>query len=182
VFHTLDFDLIGPCSYLLDPEFWIPDFDLCLLPMMIGFKYRFYYLLKPLIPRRLQISLRRFIVMRTREKYRSIWPVDERAARKPEGWKGWPEGKQFALILTHDVETAKGQERCYHLAELEERLGFRSSFNFVPEGYKVDAELRYYLTGNGFEVGVHGLCHDAKYFDQREEFRMRANKIIVLYA
>ena len=115
--------------------------------------------------------------MRKRLKYADIWPIDEKAGNKPEGWQGWPEGKQFALVLTHDVDTAKGQERCYKLAELEERLGFRSSFNFVPERYKVDTELRHYLTGNGFEVGVHGLCHDANYFNLREEFRMRANKI-----
>ena len=73
--------------------------------------------------------------MRMRKKYVGVWPIDERAGKAPKGWQGWPEGKKFALVLTHDVDTAKGQERCYQLAELEERLGFRSSFNFVPERY-----------------------------------------------
>ena len=43
-------------------------------------------------------------------------------------------GKKFGFVLTHDVEGAKGLERCRALAELEIDLGFRSSFNFVPEG------------------------------------------------
>ena len=38
--------------------------------------------------------------------------------------------------------------------QLEQDLGFRSSFNFIPEGsYRVPAELRQELTANGFEVG-----------------------------
>jgi hypothetical protein len=41
---------------------------------------------------------------------------------------GWPNGKKFALVLTHDVESAEGLDKCYQLAEIEERLGFRSSF------------------------------------------------------
>jgi hypothetical protein len=115
--------------------------------------------------------------MRKRQKYADVWPIDERAAKKPEGWQGWPKEKQFALVLTHDVDTQRGHDRCRMLAEMEITTGFRSSFNFVPERYKVDTELRHYLSGNGFEVGVHGLCHDAKYFNLREEFGMRAKKI-----
>jgi hypothetical protein len=121
--------------------------------------------------------LRRQIVKRQRIKYADIWPIDKRSFRKPEGWKGWPEGKQFALILTHDVDTAFGQEKCRDLMNLEMELGFRSAFNFVPERYTVNAELRNLLTQDGFEVGVHGLYHDGKYFTSREEFRRRAVKI-----
>ena len=42
----------------------------------------------------------------------------------PEGWSGWPDGKKFALVLTHDVETTKGLDKCYQLAEIEERTWF----------------------------------------------------------
>lgn len=106
-----------------------------------------------------------------------IWPIDKRAAEKPEGWKGWPAGKKFALVLTHDVETAKGQDKCHKLIQLEKELGFRSSFNFVPKRYNVSSELRSYLTDNGFEVGVHGLYHDGKYYTSRKKFQERAIKI-----
>jgi len=61
--------------------------------------------------------------------------------------------------------------------ELEKNLGFRSSFNFVPERYNVSSVVRSELVRNGFEVGVHGLNHDGKLFSSREVFSARAKKI-----
>jgi hypothetical protein len=136
-----------------------------------------YYQLKPLIPRSLQIKLRRALVQRKRKKCEDVWPIDERATRPPAGWQGWPDGKKFALVLTHDVDTQRGHDRVRELAELETKLGFRSSFNFVPRRYDVSADLRRYLTDNGFEVGVHGLYHDGMYFKSRDIFRKRAEGI-----
>jgi hypothetical protein len=136
-----------------------------------------YYLIKPFIPRRLQLEIRRRVIFYKRSKYSDVWPINEHAGKPPERWPGWPEGKKFALVLTHDVETAEGQERCIQLAMLEERLGFRSSFNFVAEGYPVSAELRGYLKKRGFEVGVHGLIHNGNPFRSKEVFQKQAAKI-----
>jgi peptidoglycan/xylan/chitin deacetylase (PgdA/CDA1 family) len=136
-----------------------------------------FYTIKPLIPRRLQISMRRFRARVKLLTQADIWPVHEEAATPPKNWMGWPDGKKFAFILTHDVDTAKGQERCRDLIDLERRMGFVASYNFVPERYKVNEGLRNYLTENGFEVGVHGLNHDGKYFSSRSLFRKRAIKI-----
>lgn len=136
-----------------------------------------YYNLKPLIPRRIQIELRRLYISRLSKKYTDVWPIDERAATPPTGWKGWPKGKRFAVILTHDVDTARGQTRCRDLMTMEKDLGFRSSFNFVPLRYEVSSELREEIVENGFEVGVHGLCHDGKYYKSREFFSQRAKRI-----
>jgi hypothetical protein len=136
-----------------------------------------YYLMKPLIPRRLQIELRRIIVRKKRARYAHVWPIDEKAGTPPEGWAGWPDGKKFALVLTHDVETAKGHANCRKLMELEEKLGFRSSFGFVPERYPVSPELRKDLQQRGFEVAVHGLLHDGLYYRSRDVFRRRAARI-----
>jgi hypothetical protein len=116
-------------------------------------------------------------MLRRRALHADIWPIDEKASRQPEGWSGWPGKKRFALILTHDVETERGQEKCYKLTKIEEALGFRSSFNFVPERYSVSSELRHYLVSNGFEVGVHGLYHDGKLYKSRKIFQERAVKI-----
>jgi len=112
-----------------------------------------------------------------RRRCGAIWPIDERAGNPPPGWKGWPDGKKFAFVLLHDVDTFKGHEKVRDLAALEERLGFRSSFNFVPEGYPVSPELRAELKDRGFEVGVHGLVHDGRLFSNRELFLKRAAKI-----
>lgn len=136
-----------------------------------------YYHIKPVIPRKLQILIRGQYVRKIRAAYSDIWPIDRNAANKPEGWKGWPDNKRFALVLTHDVETARGQEKCYALADIEEQLGFRSSFNFVPERYNVSPELRQYLVDKGFEVGVHDLKHDGKLFRSRKIFQRRARRI-----
>jgi hypothetical protein len=136
-----------------------------------------YYHLKPFIPRRLQIAMRRNIALRKRKRYRNEWPIDQAAGRVPEGWTGWPGKKQFAFVLTHDVDTAKGQSNCMALADLETELGFRSSFNFVPERYPVSHDLRDSLSVKGFEIGVHGLHHDGKLYRTKKIFSERAEKI-----
>jgi len=108
------------------------------------------------------------------KKYRDIWPIDERAATPPSGWPGWPDGKKFALVLTHDVEKQGGVEKCLQLMEIEKKFGFRSSFNFVPHDYVVPKELRKRLTDSGFEVGVHGLTHDGNMFRDRALFERQS--------
>jgi hypothetical protein len=75
------------------------------------------------------------------------------------------------------VETAKGQENCRRLMDLEEKLGFRSSFGFVPERYPVLAELRKDLEERGFKVAVHGLLHDELYYKSRATFSARSSRI-----
>ncbi len=144
---------------------------------MVNCHNKIYYRLKPFVPRRLQIFLRMMMVLRKRSLCKNIWPIDENARKPPDGWSGWPDQKQFALVLTHDVDTAKGQERSRHLTRLEEDLGFRSSFNFVPERYEVSSKLRDRLTESGFEVGVHGLNHDGNLFKSKKIFQDRSYKI-----
>ncbi len=137
-----------------------------------------YYLLKPWVPWRARVGARRFFAVRKRKATQAIWPIDEAAAQTPANWPGWPEGKKCSFVITHDVEGASGLAKCRQLAEVEMELGFRSSFNFIPEGeYRVSAELRNWLTENGFEVGVHDLHHDGKLFDSEEGFRAKAKKI-----
>jgi hypothetical protein len=139
--------------------------------------HKLYYQLKPFIPRSLQITLRRMVVRRKRNLYEHIWPIDEKANKPPEGWTGWPDGKKFALVLMHDVDTEKGHEKCLQLMQLDEKMGFRSSFNFVPERYHVSSEVRRILVEKGFEVGVHGLKHDGKLFLSRKIFLEQAAQI-----
>src|SRR5262249_4234489 len=89
----------------------------------------------------------------------------------------WPDNHRFALVLTHDVENVEGAAFVPVLADLEERLGFRSSFNFVPERYTVDQALLSALRQRGFEIGVHGLKHDGRLFSSRHIFTCRAARI-----
>ena len=82
------------------------------------------------------------------------------------------------MLFTHDVESSEGVAKVRQLAELEMSYGFRSSFNFIPEGpYKDPVELRAWLLENGFEVGVHDLNHDGHLYESRESFAEKAKSI-----
>jgi hypothetical protein len=98
--------------------------------------------------------------------------------RPPEGWHGWPDGKQFAFVLTHDIEGKEGLLKCRPLMDLDRKWGFRSSFNLVPQGgYPITQKLRDTITQAGFEVGVHDLRHDGKLYRSRAEFDQNAIRI-----
>jgi predicted glycosyltransferase/peptidoglycan/xylan/chitin deacetylase (PgdA/CDA1 family) len=139
--------------------------------------FKFYYALKAVFPRSIQIRLRQMSVRRLQRHVGDVWPILESAGRAPEGWKGWPEGKQFALVLTHDVETARGVARVPEIMALEERYGVRSAFNLVPKRYVTPPELRQELVRRGFEVGIHGLYHDLSLFRSKKEFMRQAVEI-----
>jgi hypothetical protein len=130
-----------------------------------------------MMPRWLQLELRRIAINIKRRKVDGHWPILQTAARKPASWDGWPDQKNFALILTHDVETAVGQKNCSILMDMEKELGFCSSYNFVPQRYKVSKSLLFMLKSNGFEIGVHGLYHDGKLFRSKDLFDSRAETI-----
>lgn len=138
----------------------------------------FFYIIKPLIPRRLQLFFRRKLIFRCINKHSDIWPIDPYAVTPPEKWTGWPEGKKFAFVLVHDVDTKKGYDASSSLMKVDQDMGFRSSFNFVPERcYCLSEEFRCQLQKSGFEVGVHDLKHDGKLFKSEKIFTERSRKI-----
>jgi hypothetical protein len=154
---------------------------------------RLYYMVKPVLPRTFTCWLRRLYSTSSRSTFTPGWPIENRYTafmgevlrqlllemeKQAVQYRAlWPDGAQFALVLTHDVETAEGKSFVRAVADLEEILGFRSSFNFVPERYPVDDDLIEELNARGFEVGVHGLKHDGKLFSSYHEFLRRAEKI-----
>lgn len=151
---------------------------------------RIYYELKPFLPRSLIRMMRRFYQPLANDSFSLGWPIEERyplfiweICRQIMNLTGstytpiWPEEKHYALVLTHDIETARGQEIVRQVADLEENLGFRSSFYFVPERYSIDQSLIGELKERGFEIGIHGLKHDGKLFSSRDEFERRSKVI-----
>ena len=144
--------------------------------MLIPLRSDLYYRLRPLIPRRLQLVLRQWHASR---QYRKSchWPIWEETASPPPGWSGWPGGKRFAVVLTHDVEQEGGLLHCGDLADLEEERGLRSAFGFVPRRYRTPESLRRMLVDRGFEVMVHDLDHDGKLFRNWRSFAERSRAI-----
>lgn len=144
---------------------------------MLSAKNIFFYYVKPLVPRPVQLSIRRYLVNKKRKISKGIWPINEAAANPPPGWQGWPDKKQFALILHHDVDTKQGHDSCRNLMDLEEKLGVRSTFFVVPERYRVSMDLLQEIKQRGFGLGVHGLKHDGKLFISYKTFTEQAEKI-----
>jgi hypothetical protein len=143
-----------------------------------GLLARAYFAVKPYIPRRIRMAVRRGRARRIIKSCHSTWPINPDAGEVPAGWPGWPDSKEFALVITHDVESPSGLEKVKNLAELEISHGFRSSFNFIPEGpYADPVEVREWLEARGFEVGVHDLNHDGRLYGSREGFREKAGRI-----
>ncbi|HEX3660849.1 MAG TPA: glycosyltransferase [Acidobacteriaceae bacterium] len=137
-----------------------------------------YYLVKPILPWRLRVALRQWRAERRRRASADEWPIDARSATVPPRWPGWPDGKRFALVLTHDVEGKKGYQRVPRLLELEQKYGFRASFNFVPMGdYRVMPGTLEMLERAGCEAGVHGLTHDGKLYSSPKKFAAKAARI-----
>jgi hypothetical protein len=136
-----------------------------------------YYRVRPLLPRRLQIWMRRhFARVQVRSPF-PRWPAEtglhdffdfmfailEGIAGEPiPSIAPWPGGHSWAIVLTHDVEQAEGLAALDPVLELERSHGVRSSWNLVPRRYAVDPERLRALVADGFEVGVHGLHHDGR--------------------
>ena len=137
----------------------------------------FYYVVKPFMPDWFRLLLRRALVLVQQKKYADVWPIFEPAAARPAQWPGWPRGKRFALVLTHDVDTGAGNKKVPQLMELDRSLGFAASFFFVPEEYEHPDKHHDMLRRNGFEIGVHGLKHDGKLYQSENAFNKSAVQI-----
>jgi len=154
---------------------------------------RLYYRVKSRLPRDAIRQLRRAGGPAAARGFRLGWPIEDRYRRflwdtagealLRSGRDGarfaflWPRGHTHAVVLTHDIESAAGQARVGRVADLEERLGLRSAFNFVGADYPVDGGLVRELRARGFEVGLHGLRHDGRELATRDEFERRAGLI-----
>jgi hypothetical protein len=154
-----------------------------------------FYRVKRLIPRGAQIRARRALVRWQGQPSFPRWPLDDGVRRLLELYCAsllasharhelafrwfWPSGYRSALILSHDVETAKGIRLAVELADLEETLGFRSVFNFGA-WYDVDPGVLRELTSRNFEVGMHGIVHDRTPFSSRTAFERQLPELRAL--
>lgn len=157
-----------------------------------------YYLLRRLLPVGVRKHLQRYRLRDWETLAHPSWPVDASVddlcvallkdameasgeAQTPFIWF-WPEGYRGCIMVTHDVETARGRDFCVKLMDIDQAHGFVSSFELIPEQrYSVSEALLDSIRSRGFEVCLHGLYHDGHLFRERREFLRRA-KLIGEYA
>jgi len=153
-----------------------------------------YYTLKPFMPRRLQLALRRAYAPRQAKAGFPAWPFESSlvahrdaqllAQLRASGLERlpfvnwWPEGRRAAAVLTHDVEGPAGVANVMRVVELERRYGFVSSWNFVAEWYPIPGGLFDEVRAAGCEIGLHGILHDGKLFSDRATFDANLPKIV----
>ena len=138
---------------------------------------RAYYRLRPVLPRPMQIALRRSYARIQARREFPRWPIEPALhdlMRLVHGWlteiaggpvpwlSPWPEPYRWAVVLTHDVETAAGQAQIGVMRGIERELGYRSSWNFPALRYAVDESVVAALREDGNEIGVHGVHHDGR--------------------
>jgi hypothetical protein len=147
-----------------------------------------YYTIRPVLPRKVQLLLRRRHAAHHTYPDFPGWPEEhalhdlydwllrrlEQVAGEPVPYvHPWPNGHTSAFVLTHDVETSTGRDSIEALRAPERARGLRSSWNLVPERYPVADELLDGLRSEGCEIGVHGLRHDGKDLASRRMLRKR---------
>lgn len=176
LFQTLGEGRFGPRHWRLAPE------------------KRLYYQVRPLLSRCLIDRLKQANAQAAQTHHPGLhWPIEDRYARflwqvacqiltltgqaELSYRRFWPQEQAYGLVITHDIEAAEGLAFVETLADLDESLGFRSSFNFVLEKYPFDPGLFTALRQRGFEIGLHGLKHDGKLFRSRRTFQQRARRI-----
>jgi peptidoglycan/xylan/chitin deacetylase (PgdA/CDA1 family) len=154
---------------------------------------RLYWLVKPLLPRPVIRGVRSIASKYRRDRNNRHWPIDDRYTKFLWGtiWEllrltgktsftikdFWPHEKNMAFVLTHDVESERGQSYIPLVADLEESFGFRSSFNIVGNQIPTDRRMIQEMTQRGFEIGIHGWRHDATPFENMENFQQSAQMI-----
>lgn len=154
---------------------------------------RGFYSVKPLLPRRLQLAARRLYARRQTRRTFPAWPIEpllvdhqNEELRRQLRASGrdrlplvnfWPDGRRFAVVVTHDVEASAGVSHIDRLLEVERRHGIVSSWNFVAEDYPIPEGTFDRIRAAGGEVGLHGITHDGKLFGDRAAFDAALVKI-----
>lgn len=155
---------------------------------------RLYYYVRPL----LGVSIRRHLQKLRLADWRSIsfprWPVDQTVEqvhqamlrlclqengnqKVPFIWF-WPDGLRGCVMVTHDVETARGRDFCPAVMDVDESFGIRSSFQLIPEErYMCSPSFTESIRSRGFEINVHDLNHDGRLFADEAIFHKRVRRI-----
>jgi peptidoglycan/xylan/chitin deacetylase (PgdA/CDA1 family) len=157
-----------------------------------------FYGVKPLVPRSVQMAVRRAMARRQRDAHEARgefprWPyeplltdrIDARLAALVDACGGdplpfigyWPRAHRFAYTITHDVEGPRGLENVGALLEIERRHGVASAWFLVADDYPIEGATVDQIRRAGGEIGLHGLHHDGRLFQNRRQFESQLPRI-----
>lgn len=151
---------------------------------------RAYYPIKRVIPPTLRHLLNSMAVGVRRHSMFPNWPCESALIEFWRTWMQrcltitgvkdawhlgfWPANFDCCVVLTHDVESPAGFDRMEAMADVEERLGFRSAWNLPLAQYPIDWKRVEQLQARHFEFGAHGLSHDGRLFRSEKDFAVLA--------
>lgn len=158
-------ELLTECGFT--PKFSLP-------------KRVYYRCVRPVLPLFLRHLLQKLV--KSSERRGEVCLSDERLVELVRRAAGgsldfvremYPERHTSATVLTHDVETQAGFDFIPEVMALENRYGFKSSWNIVPYAYRLRDEILNHIRNEGHEIGIHGYNHDGRLFSSRREFERR---------
>lgn len=115
------------------------------------------------------------LIMRKKEHLRNLTLYDKlsldalrfilagaikRLTRKKLDKRTW-DGKNHAILLTHDIETRKGLLAALRLKKIENRYDLPAAWYIPARLFKLDSQIVQELANHG-EVGSHDTKHDGK--------------------
>jgi peptidoglycan/xylan/chitin deacetylase (PgdA/CDA1 family) len=148
------------------------------------FKHKLYYkFIRPILP----IYLRQKLQVRVKNKITwkrdfiddelVVWLQSEKVLSEKINNLKYNKKNECAIVLTHDVEEQSGFDFIPKVIELEEKYGFKSSWNIVPYKYKIDEGIIKLIRDAGHEIGIHGYNHDGKLYYSEKIFNYRVKYI-----
>ncbi len=163
---------------IIDKQLFVDNLIDNLVPKF-SFKYKLYYVyLRPTLPMKIRQWMQTLYHARVTFKKdfiddRLVNFVKEHNDYDEVVKTFYPEGYERAVILTHDVDHQIGFNNIPKVLELEEKYGFKSSWNIVPYKYKIDHGIIRLIEDAGHEIGVHGYNHDGKLYSSSKVFNAR---------
>ncbi|MBM4043847.1 MAG: hypothetical protein FJ279_01925 [Planctomycetes bacterium] len=103
-----------------------------------------------------------------------VWRAFERLQGRQPRPSFWPDGKPYAVTLTHDVDTSEGYPQIPEFLAIEKAHGVTSCWNVVLRSCVAHLSVLDGLAGAGHEIGLHGYSHDNRLaFLEPEAMRRR---------
>jgi peptidoglycan/xylan/chitin deacetylase (PgdA/CDA1 family) len=153
------------------------------IKMSFSAKQKLYYsFLRPFIPVRIRKMIQKKYGGEIRYKENFIYDelvkiIFENGANESVLKQLYPNNYEYAVVLTHDVETGQGLKFIPQVIELEAKYNFKSSWNIVPYKYKIDKNIVNFIRESGNEIGIHGYNHDGRLYYSEKIFTKRAQYI-----